>query len=74
VVAPVQAREEDPRATGIGQDFDKDGHIINPERADWKAGLAFVTPPGYWHAHYKEPGAPAHLTPIQDAGLHTYPR
>jgi gentisate 1,2-dioxygenase len=60
--------------TLVGQDLDEDGNIINPERAEWKAGSAFVTPPGYWHAHYNESGAPAHLIPIQDAGLHTYLR
>jgi gentisate 1,2-dioxygenase len=60
--------------TLIGQDLDEDGNIINAKRAEWKAGSAFVTPPGYWHAHYNESGAPAHLIPIQDAGLHTYLR
>jgi gentisate 1,2-dioxygenase len=60
--------------TLVGQDLDEDGNIINPKRADWKTGSAFVTPPGYWHAHHNESGAPAHLIPIQDAGLHTYLR
>jgi gentisate 1,2-dioxygenase len=60
--------------TLVGQDIDPVGNIINPRRADWKAGSAFVTPPGYWHAHYNESSAPAHLIPIQDAGLHTYLR
>ncbi len=58
----------------IGRDLDKDGHIINPQRADWKSGSAFVTPPGLWHSHHNETGSPAHLLPIQDAGLHTYLR
>lgn len=31
---------------------------------------AFVTPSGLWHAHDNESGAPAHLIPGQDAGLH----
>ena len=44
------------------------------KRAEWKAASAFVTPSGYWHAHYNESGAPAHLIPIQDAGLHAYLR
>jgi hypothetical protein len=35
---------------------------------------AFVTPPGLWHAHYNESGAPAYPLPIQDAGLKTYLR
>lgn len=60
--------------TLIGRDLDKDGHIVNPKRADWKSGSAFVTPPGLWHSHHNESGAPAHLLPIQDAGLHTYLR
>jgi gentisate 1,2-dioxygenase len=60
--------------TLIGTDLDKDGNIVNPKRADWHSGAAFVTPPGLWHAHYNESGAPAHLIPIQDAGLHTYLR
>jgi hypothetical protein len=51
----------------VDQHLDKDGNIINPKRADWKAGSAFVTPPGYWHSHHNESGAPAHLIPIQDA-------
>jgi gentisate 1,2-dioxygenase len=50
------------------------GKIIDPIRVDWQAGGAFVTPPGMWHAHYNESGAPAHLIPVQDAGLQTYLR
>ena len=60
--------------TLIGRDLDDDGKIVSPKRADWEPGSAFVTPPGLWHAHYNESGAPAHLIPIQDAGLHTYLR
>ncbi len=60
--------------TLIGRDIDDDGKIINPKRADWKSGSAFVTPPGLWHSHHNETGSPAHLLPIQDAGLHTYLR
>jgi gentisate 1,2-dioxygenase len=60
--------------TLVGTDMDTVGNIINPKRVDWHPGSAFVTPPGYWHAHYNESGAPAHLIPIQDAGLHTYLR
>jgi gentisate 1,2-dioxygenase len=50
------------------------GKIVDPTRVDWQAGGAFVTPPGMWHAHFNESGAPAHLIPVQDAGLHTYLR
>ena len=60
--------------TLIGRDLDADGNIVNARRADWKPASAFVTPPGLWHAHYNESGEPAHLIPIQDAGLHTYLR
>jgi hypothetical protein len=27
-----------------------------------------------WHAHYNETDTPAHLIPVQDAGLQTYLR
>lgn len=60
--------------TLIGRDLDHEGNILHPRRADWEPGSAFVTPPGMWHAHYNESGTPAHLIPIQDAGLHTYLR
>jgi gentisate 1,2-dioxygenase len=60
--------------TLIGRDLDAEGNILHPRRADWEPGSAFVTPPGLWHAHFNESGAPAHLIPIQDAGLHTYLR
>ena len=50
------------------------GEIADPVRVDWEAGGAFVTPPGMWHAHYNASGAPAHLIPVQDAGLQTYLR
>ena len=50
------------------------GRIVDPIRVDWESGGAFVTPPGMWHAHFNESGAPAHLIPVQDAGLQTYLR
>src|ERR1700758_3570124 len=50
------------------------GQIVDPIRVDWQAGGAFVTPPGMWHAHFNESGAPAHLIPVQDAGLQNYLR
>jgi hypothetical protein len=34
----------------------------------------FVTPPGLWHSPHNESGHPAHILPIQDAGLHTFLR
>ena len=41
-------------------------------RADYL--LAFVTPPGFWHAHFNEGNQPSYVLPIQDAGLQTYLR
>ena len=58
----------------VGSRVDDDGAIIDPVRVDWQGGGAFVTPPGLWHSHHNESGAPAYLLPIQDAGLHTYLR
>jgi gentisate 1,2-dioxygenase len=60
--------------TMVSKEIDLDGNLIQPIRVDWKPYSAFVTPPYYWHAHYNESGAPAHLIPIQDAGLQTYMR
>ena len=58
----------------LGSRLDGRGDIVDPVRVDWEAGGAFVTPPGMWHAHVNESGAPAHLIPIQDAGMQTYLR
>ena len=60
--------------TLVGTELDGKNEIVNPTRVDWTPGLAFVTPPGYWHAHYNETDEPAHVIPLQDAGLHTYLR
>jgi gentisate 1,2-dioxygenase len=60
--------------TLLGTRLDERGEILDPVRVDWEAGGAFVTPPGMWHAHVNESGAPAHLIPVQDAGLQTYLR
>ncbi|MDP7721934.1 cupin domain-containing protein [Mycobacterium sp. TY814] len=60
--------------TLLGTHLDDHGRIADPIRVDWQAGGAFTTPPGMWHAHYNESGAPAHLIPVQDAGLQTYLR
>jgi gentisate 1,2-dioxygenase len=51
-----------------------DGSLIDPIRADWRPGGAFVTPPGWWHSHHNESQADAEVLPVQDAGLHTYLR
>jgi gentisate 1,2-dioxygenase len=60
--------------TLVGRSLDERGEIIQPTRVDWEAGGAFITPPGMWHAHHNESGAPARLFPVQDAGLHAYLR
>jgi gentisate 1,2-dioxygenase len=60
--------------TLVGEQLDASGSIIDPVRVDWEPGGAFVTPPGLWHSHHNESDVPAHLVPIQDAGLHTYLR
>ena len=60
--------------TLVGAEVRPDGTIVDPVRVDWEPGGAFVTPPGMWHSHHNESGAPANLLPVQDAGLHTYLR
>jgi gentisate 1,2-dioxygenase len=60
--------------TLVGTQLNTDGTIRDPQRIDWQAGGAFITPPGHWHAHVNESGAAAYLLPIQDAGLHTHLR
>jgi gentisate 1,2-dioxygenase len=60
--------------TLVGTELNEDGSIRNPRRIDWQSGGAFITPPGHWHSHVNESGAPAWLLPIQDAGLQTYLR
>lgn len=60
--------------TLLGTRLDERGDIVDPIRVDWRAGCAFTTPPGMWHAHYNETDQPAHLIPIQDAGLQTHLR
>jgi len=58
----------------VGDELDPSGAIVDPRRVDWQPGSAFVTPPGAWHSHHNESTTPAHLLPVQDAGLHTYLR
>lgn len=60
--------------TLLGTRLDERGDIVDPIRVEWQAGGAFTTPPGMWHAHYNETDTPAHLIPIQDAGLQTHLR
>jgi gentisate 1,2-dioxygenase len=60
--------------TLVGSRISAKGEILNPTRIDWKPYSAFITPPGYWHAHFNESLKEAHLIPLQDAGLQTYLR
>jgi len=60
--------------TLVGTELNEKNEIVNPARVDWEPGLSFATPPGYWHAHYNDSEAPAHVIPLQDAGLHSYLR
>lgn len=60
--------------TMVGMSLDADGRIKDGERFDWEPHAVFVTPPGLWHSHHNESGHPAHILPIQDAGLHTHLR
>ena len=58
----------------MGQALDENGEIVDPIRVDWVTGGVFVTPPGWWHAHYNESDETAWVLPMQDAGLYTYQR
>jgi gentisate 1,2-dioxygenase len=60
--------------TMVGRSLAPDGSIKDGERFDWQPHSVFVTPPGLWHSHHNESGFPAHILPIQDAGLHTHLR
>jgi len=60
--------------TLVGTSISATGEIINATKVDWKPYSAFITPPGYWHAHYNASSNDAHLIPMQDAGLQTYLR
>ncbi|MFD1560911.1 cupin [Paraburkholderia silviterrae] len=60
--------------TLVGTELDEKGNIVDPVRVDWTPGMAFVTPPGYWHAHFNESGENAYVIPLQDAGLQTWLR
>lgn len=60
--------------TLVGKSLDKEGRVAEGQRFDWHPGSVFVTPPGLWHSHHNESGFPAHVLPIQDAGLHTHLR
>jgi gentisate 1,2-dioxygenase len=60
--------------TLVGSRLADDGTIADGERFDWEPHSVFVTPPGLWHSHHNETDTPAHVLPIQDAGLQTFLR
>jgi gentisate 1,2-dioxygenase len=60
--------------TLVGPRLADDGTIADAERFDWEPHSVFVTPPGLWHSHHNESDTPAHVLPIQDAGLQTFLR
>jgi gentisate 1,2-dioxygenase len=60
--------------TIIGKEIDGEGNILNPVKAMWNSNTVFVTPPGWWHAHYNESDEDAYVFPVQDAGLQIYMR
>lgn len=60
--------------TLVGTQLADDGTIADAERFDWEPHAVFVTPPGLWHSHHNDSDTPAHVLPIQDAGLQTFLR
>jgi gentisate 1,2-dioxygenase len=60
--------------TLVGPRLADDGTIADAERFDWEPHSVFVTPPGLWHSHHNDTDTPAHVLPIQDAGLQTFLR
>jgi gentisate 1,2-dioxygenase len=70
----VNAGQNGKVYTLLGRSLAADGSIVDAERAEWQSGGVFVTPPGWWHAHYNEGNVPAWVLPVQDAGLYTHQR
>ena len=60
--------------TLVGEELDKEGNIVNPQKINWKKGEMFITPPGLWHSHNNLGNTYAYILPIQDAGLLLYQR
>lgn len=74
VAVDVAVEGRDGVYTLMSPKITADGQLIDPIRADWVSGAAFITPPGWWHSHHNETGEEATVFPVQDAGLHTYLR
>ena len=51
--------------TLMSPELDGSGRLVNPIRADWRAGAVFVTPPGWWHSHHNESDVNAIVLPVQ---------
>jgi gentisate 1,2-dioxygenase len=50
----------------------KDGKLIDPIKIEWKDGMVFMTPPGWWHSHHSTSDEDSYLFPVQDAGFHIF--
>ena len=60
--------------TLLGTRLDERGEIADPIRVEWQAGGAFTTAAGHVARALQRDRYPAHLIPVQDAGLQTYLR
>jgi len=58
--------------TLLSQQCEENGELIDPVKINWKAGMVFVTPPGWWHSHHNTGDTPAYIFPVQDASLHMH--
>ena len=58
--------------TLLSKTIDENKNLINPVKIIWKAGMIFITPPGWWHSHHNTGNVSAYVFPVQDAGLHMY--
>jgi gentisate 1,2-dioxygenase len=60
--------------TLVGKALDSEKQIVNPQKVQWEAGAAFITPPALWHGHYNESDKPAIIMAVQDASIHEWMR
>ena len=58
--------------TLLSKERDAQGELVDPVRIDWKEGMVFLTPPGWWHSHHSTDSEPGYIFPVQDAGLHMH--